>query len=585
MRTRLLYLWLFPVVVFSSFAGTPRFRSGILLHHSTGACIWGPNGGLTSVPAEVTAYNAARHLSGTDACILTETWWPSTDDNEWSTWHLIFENAIPSNDIRPIVAANPIVMIKSCFPSSNIAGAGSVGDTANPMFKSVSNYKWHWRSIVRVMQSRPQNFFVIWTNAPQVASNTTDAEARLADQFCRWAKDTLAAGKDPVVAPFPPNIYVFDFFHALAGADGRLPLVYASSASDSHPNASATTAVAPQLTREVLNAALAYDSLLSIIPAPPQLLGPSNGIANQKLSVDLHWMRPASAVSFRLQVGRDSLFTAPLILDDSTLVDTSRVVDGLARSTRYFWRVKAASVAGPGPFSGIWSFLTLPGLPFRPALVVPENSATLQGSVVRFAWRRVEPEVTHYWHEMSPDSFFLTPSLDSTLVDTACTRTVPATGTYWWRVRAFNGAGWGPFSEVRTLTAALTGVEPAGDVPTEHGLAQNFPNPFNPSTRIRYSIGSGVWGLGSGGGTNSEFRNQNSEIRISVASWVRLSVCDLLGRDVAVLVNEQKQPGSYEVVFDGSRFTSGMYFCRLAIAAGDPRGTSAVLTRRMILLK
>jgi hypothetical protein len=552
------------------------------------------------VSAEISVYNAAHHLSGTDACILSETWWPSTDDNEWSTWRAIFDNSIPSNDIRPILAANPVVMIKSCFPSSNIGGAGTAGDTSSPTIKSVANYKWHWRSIIRVMQTRPQNFFVIWTNAPQVASNTTDAEARLADQFCRWAKDTLAAGRDPAVGPFPPNIYVFDFFHALAGADGRLPLAYASNASDSHPNAAATTLVAPQLVREVFNAALAYDSVLSIIPAAPSLLAPPNGIANQKLSVELHWMKPASAVSFRLQVGRDSLLSAPLVLDDSTLVDTSRVLDGLTRSTRYFWRVKAASVAGPGSFSGIWSFRTLPALPAQPALVAPDSSATPQGSSVHFAWRKVEPEVTHYWHELASDSFFLALSFDSTLVDTTCTRTVPAAGTYWWRVRAFNGAGWGPFSETRKLAASVTGVGATGAIPQEYGLAQNYPNPFNPSTNIRYTVSasgsgggtarSGGWGLGSAGGHASGgiVYGQSTIVNQPAApsyAWVRLSVYDVLGREVAVMVNQEQQPGSYEVSFDGGRFTSGMYFYRLTIATGDPRGNNAVFTRRMMLLK
>jgi hypothetical protein len=68
-------------------------------------------------------------------------------------------------------------------------------------------------------------------------------------------------------------------------------------------------------------------------------------------------------------------------------------------------------------------------------------------------------------------------------------------------------------------------------------LYQNYPNPFNPNSEIRYQI--------------SEFR------------YVRLAVYDLLGREVAVLVDAQKVPGSYTVTFDASGLPSGVYFYRL----------------------
>ena len=57
-----------------------------------------------------------------------------------------------------------------------------------------------------------------------------------------------------------------------------------------------------------------------------------------------------------------------------------------------------------------------------------------------------------------------------------------------------------------------------------------------------------------------------------------LSVYDLLGREVATLVNEQLQPGSYEVTFDGSQYTSGVYFYKLKV--GD-----YVETKKMLFLK
>jgi hypothetical protein len=249
------------VLLWSTGNGRVKFRSGIFLHHSTGACIWGPNGSSRSVPNEISRYNKTHGFKRTNVVTLDEQWWPlnDNDDNEWYRWHRIFSNMDTVNaDIRPILAANKIVMIKSCFPSSDIEGVAVPSDTLTWTSKTMVNYKWHWRKIVEVMKQHPSNFFVIWTNAPLVVS--ADDRARFADEFCRWAKDTLAAGLDAGFGPFPKNVYVFDFFHKLAGAYGKLPLTFAVDGTDSHPNADATALVAPALVQEVFDAALNYEN-------------------------------------------------------------------------------------------------------------------------------------------------------------------------------------------------------------------------------------------------------------------------------------------------------------------------------------
>jgi hypothetical protein len=96
-------------------------------------------------------------------------------------------------------------------------------------------------------------------------------------------------------------------------------------------------------------------------------------------------------------------------------------------------------------------------------------------------------------------------------------------------------------------------------VPTSTALLPNYPNPFNPVTVIRYSIASSQEnGVGS--------------------RETKLVVYDLLGREVVSLVNERKTPGTYEVKFDGSGLSSGVYFYRLTAGA-------YVESRRMILMK
>ncbi len=112
---------------------------------------------------------------------------------------------------------------------------------------------------------------------------------------------------------------------------------------------------------------------------------------------------------------------------------------------------------------------------------------------------------------------------------------------------------------VKSRFALLVGPKvPAApsDLPLEFGLAQNFPNPFNPSTVIRFTVGTQ-----------------------DLASLpIRLTVYDILGREVAVLVDGQMSAGAHQVRFDASGLASGVYIYRLS-AGGE------VSTKRMLFLK
>jgi len=242
---------------FSTVQGS--FRSGIFLHHSTGGNIWGPNGSSTSVPEEMDTYNTAHSFTGPDVISMNEEWW-SPGDNEWSTQHEFFEGNTAYTDINQYLLDNKILVVKSCFPASSIQSWGQPSDTNSPAYKTVYNYKWHWRHIVNVMKSHPENFFVIWTNAPLEPNSTNAGEANLSNKFCTWAKDTLASGLDPVFGAFPSNVYVFDFFHKLTGPNGMMLIQYRASSGDSHPNATATALVAPQFVQESFDAAIGYET-------------------------------------------------------------------------------------------------------------------------------------------------------------------------------------------------------------------------------------------------------------------------------------------------------------------------------------
>ena len=260
------------------------FRSGIFLHHSTGACIWGPNGSSTSVPQEMDAYNVFHGFTGSQAVTLNEEWWAPAD-NEWVTQHNFFEDPSNVTGIGFYLPGNRIIVIKSCFPSSAIEEAGGPDDTLTPDYKTVYNYKWHWRHILNVMKIHPQNFFVIWTNAPLEPNSTNAQQASLSDWFCTWAKDTLAPGLDPVFGPMPANVYVFDFFHKLTGSDGMMLPQYANGPGDSHPNAAATELVAPQFVQEIFDAAIAYETVIGI-HSEPDFVEPALSVSPNPFSVE-----------------------------------------------------------------------------------------------------------------------------------------------------------------------------------------------------------------------------------------------------------------------------------------------------------
>jgi len=113
-------------------------------------------------------------------------------------------------------------------------------------------------------------------------------------------------------------------------------------------------------------------------------------------------------------------------------------------------------------------------------------------------------------------------------------------------------AGTGGKSMFKTTTSTLVSVEDIEFKPTSFSLEQNYPNPFNPNTIIKFQIPE--------------------------AHFVTLKVFDVLGNEVATLVNEEKTAGNYNFDFTTDKLTSGVYFYRL-------QAGSFVETKKMILLK
>jgi hypothetical protein len=132
-------------------------------------------------------------------------------------------------------------------------------------------------------------------------------------------------------------------------------------------------------------------------------------------------------------------------------------------------------------------------------------------------------------------------------------------------VESYNGFvyvsdGLGGIQIYRNLLVDPVSVEPDEAVVSDFKLEQNYPNPFNPSTKIKFTVPSVI----ASGAKQSQL--------------VSLKVYDVLGNEVATLVNEDKPAGSYEVKFNASGLSSGIYFYNL-------QAGSFVETKKMLLLK
>ncbi len=122
-----------------------------------------------------------------------------------------------------------------------------------------------------------------------------------------------------------------------------------------------------------------------------------------------------------------------------------------------------------------------------------------------------------------------------------------------WRASALYGTP-GYLNDIYTKTEIENNL-----IPTEFVLYQNYPNPFNPSTKISWQS--------------------------PVGSYQTLKVYDVLGNEVATLVDEYRVAGIYEIDFDASSLSSGVYFYRIAIHSDKHQSGSFVETKKMILLR
>jgi hypothetical protein len=296
------------------------------------------------------------------------------------------------------------------------------------------------------------------------------------------------------------------------------------------------------------------------LPLTPVLLSPANGSSVTPTPL-LDWEDGVAATKYRLQVSTDPQFFTTVI-DLVSLTPSQYQVPGgvLSDSTEYFWRVKGRNTAGWSPWVGAWSFNTTIAKPTTPVLQSPANGSTVTTTPL-LDWGDVST-ATSYRLQVTTDPQFFTTVIDEISLTESQYQVqsgVLSSGVqYYWRARARNAGGWSPWVsawnfttqsiEGNTTDLSLYSIE----IPSEFNLHQNFPNPFNPVTKIRFDIAS--------------------------PTHVEIKVFDIIGREIKTLTDQLLQAGRYEFLFNASNLPSGVYFYRLET-------WDFVNVKRMIILK
>ena len=292
-----------------------------------------------------------------------------------------------------------------------------------------------------------------------------------------------------------------------------------------------------------------------IPPRAPVQTAPLSGLNFAMTTQTFHWRPSRLADRYELQVSLDSPFDSTAYVN-TNVTDTLCTVPALQNNTRYYWRVRGVNAKGSGVFSSVWTLTTIVASPLVPELVAPASGSGEHAPFLLFVWRP-SAHADFYHLQVSTDAPFQSTLFDdSTLVDT-----VKKVGpleyktTYYWRVRARNSGWVTDWSQVRSVTIM--------NAPVVYDLFQNYPNPCNPATVIRYDV--------------------------PATSEISLVLYDLLGQKVMQIVDKAQSPGRYEVEVDLHNLPSGVFIYRLITrpvpGPGQPATDPISFTKKLLILR
>ncbi len=287
-------------------------------------------------------------------------------------------------------------------------------------------------------------------------------------------------------------------------------------------------------------------------PGSPVLVYPEDGAWNLPSAFSLQWSALPFASSYDVQMGVDDTFEVLLVSQEGLTALQTRV--GPLDPGDYFWRVRARNSNGIGDWSTPFGF-SIVSAPQAPVLIGPADDEVGTVSEPLLEW---EPSVNAatYQLQVSRNSTFT--SIAFVALDLSGTNIkvgpLDIATTYYWRVQARNAIGASPWSPVFRFTVRqTTALERDGvETPDRFELKPSYPNPFNPTTTIAFSLPH--------------------------RAPVLLTVHDLHGRLVATLASQDMDAGIYRTSWDAAGESSGVYVLRL-------KAGSFASSQKLVLLK
>lgn len=187
-------------------------------------------------------------------------------------------------------------------------------------------------------------------------------------------------------------------------------------------------------------------------PEAPTQLAPTNGATDQLLSPTFSWNPSTGATNYTLQISTSSSFTS-YTYNQSNLINTTQLLNGLSPLTNYYWRVSATNSYGTSVYSTVWSFTTTGAAPTAPILNLPVNGATNQLINPTLSWN-ASNTATSYTVQVATDNAFNNLVFNSN-VENVTSKQIDGLNyltTYYWRVSAKNGYGSSNYSNSRSFS-------------------------------------------------------------------------------------------------------------------------------------
>ena len=271
-----------------------------------------------------------------------------------------------------------------------------------------------------------------------------------------------------------------------------------------------------------------------------------------------------------LAAGASTTITTPSD-DPSNTYQWSRNGVNIAGATKASYAIASVAVADTGQYvvtvKNSWvPLLTLQGQPTtiritystKPdaiTLATPVDGATGVSTNAILTWNP-SVQAAFYRVQLAKDSGFASLTVDSMVSSSSISlRSLSTSTKHYWHVSAGNTVGTSAYQKAWSFTtsATVSGIADAGgELPREYRLEQNFPNPFNPSTRIQFAVPK--------------------------QGRVRLDVFTILGQRIATLIDNELSAGSYNVQWEAAGYPSGMYLYRM-------KAGTFTQTKKLFLLK